>query len=1180
MYLESLRARAVPVVALMVCFCLRVGFSQSTSGSISGTVVDAQQASVAGAKVTATEQERKFSFTTTSTEAGRFVFAQTPPGIYTVTVESGGFKKLDRNDVTVNANDRIDVGNLALEVGAVSESVEVSAEAGMVQTENAERSQALVAKQMQNIAINGRSDLAMVSLLPGVVSTGDFKISGSSGGASGVETISANGVRMNANQLTLNGVSAVDSGANGGPIVSVSLDATQEFKVITGTYAAEYGKAAGSHIAVVTKSGGSSLHGSGYWFHRQEDLNANPWFNNRQGLARPLYRFQDPGYNLGGPVYIPKVFEKTKDKLFFLWSQEFQHQLIPHALTNATVPTALERQGDFSQSVDSSGNPLARITDPLSGLPFPNRVIPPSRLYQPGLALLKIFPLPNAPGNKGFNYQSDVSTDYPRREDLARIDYNISYKSHMFGHWIHNSNGFTSPYGSFVIAPNTPITEVKYNTPGHSVALGDTYIFSPTTTNEFNFGYTHNFSAINEVGNALTRAASGVNLPLLYPNAVQDDYLPNVSFGGTRIASGPVLGTQSAPFYCYVSILDWTDNVSKVTGNHIIKTGLFVQRSRKNQTSYNSNNGVYNFDDNASNPFDTGFAFANAAVGVYNSFSQSSSYLTGEYRYTNFEVYLQDTWKVTRRLTLDYGLRGSYYQPQYDASLQTATFLPNTFSFANAVRLFRPGLNSSGQRIAVDPVTGLTEPGVDIGVIVPGTGSFTNGVAQPGKGINKYLMDSRGLQWGPRLGIAWDVTGKQNIVLRTGGGIFYDRIPGNRVFDMIRNPPLSVTPTLNYGFIQDINSSSALLAPATLYAFDPNGKVPTVYSLSFGVQTKLPYQIVLDTSYVGSMSRHLQDNRNLNPVPYGAAFLPQNQDPTLAPNATRGANALPANFLRPYSGYSNILLYESSATSNYNSLQVVANRRLAKGLFFGMAYTWSHALTTASSDTSYFRIDQYSREALYANASFDRRQNFKLNYIYEFPRMVHSNSLLHKVVDGWQISGVTSFTTGIPLTPTFNISGVGSNTSTGTSGNVLLTGSYTEAARIVVVGNPNTGSSNPYDRLNPAAFAAPAPGSIGLESALNFAHSPGINNWDVSVQKTFDVRERLHFQFRVDGFNAFNHPQFNALNSTLNFSSLTNPVPTNLPYNSSGALVNVNGFGTVSGTRDPRFLQTVIRVTF
>jgi len=932
----------------------------------------------------------------------------------------------------------------------------------------------------------------------------------------------------------------------------------------------------------VTKSGTSQLHGSGYWYHRHDDLNANTFVNNVRGLPRQLFRFNDPGYTIGGPVFIPKILP-TRNKLFFFWSQEYQRQLQPNALANRTVPTALERKGDFSQSVDNNGKPFV-IKDPTTGVPFAGNVIPTSKFYAPGLALLNIFPLPNASGT-GYNYSSQLSSKLPRREDLLRIDYNLSQNVRVFGHWIGNVFPQILPYGSFVLAPNPPITNITDTRPGHSIATGVTWVISPTMTNEANWGFTKNKIDIFEVGNVLRRKTSGVTLPLLYPDAVQDDYIPQVNFNGSHLANSPGFTSNDAPFHNYNTSIDLSDNVTKVWGSHTLKAGIYMQRSRKDQTSFADNNGSYNFGDNASNPYDTGYGYSNALLGVYQTMDQASAYINGMYRYWNIEGFIQDTWKVTPRITFDYGLRLSWYQPQYDASLQASTFVLSKWDPAKAPRLYQPGI-VNGVRSAVDTASGQVLPAYDIGLEVPGTGDPFNGILQGGKGISKYLQNNRAPQWGPRFGVAWDVTGKQNIVIRTGGGVFYDRFQGNRVFDFVRNPPEAIQPTLTYGFAQNIDPKNILLGPTTVYAADPEAKIPTTYTYQFSVQTRLPWSMMLDTAYVGSQGRHLQDNRNLNPVPYGATFLPQNQDPTLTPSPLLGNSALPRDLLRPLRGFGEVRLYESASTSNYNALQINLTRRATQGLFFGVAYTWSKVLTTAQSDTTWVRADNFTRQAEYGPASFDRRHVFALNYVYNTPSVHSNNIFVRGAANGWQLSGVTQILTGSPYTPGFSISGAGSQNLTG---NYIASGNTQESARLGVVPgcNPNTGSDDPFNRLNANCFIAPQPGSLGLESGINWLYNPGLIDFDMSLQKQFSLKERLKFQFRLDAFNVFNHPNFTGLNTTLNYTALPNPVIANnaTPYNSAGQLVNVTGFGAVTvpspgALGSARILQTVIRIQF
>ena len=1178
-------------VSLILCLFvagLAPSFAQTSSGSIAGSVLDAQGAAVGNAAVIATDQAKRVSSRATTDAQGHFAFPQLQPSNYTITVEAPGFKKLERRDQVLNANDKLAVGDLTLEVGAVDQTIEVQAQSVELKTESSERSDAIVGKQLQNVAVNGRGYLALAALAPGIVSTVNLQTAGSGG----LGSISANGARTSQNNLTLDGIGNVDTGSNGGQLATVSLDSVQEFKILTSNYQAEYGRSSGAQISVVTKSGTNDFHGSGYLFHRHEGLNANNWKNNRDGNAKSKYRYNDPGYTIGGPVTIPKLFNRGRDKLFFFWSQEFQQQLVPQGVRNVTMPTELERRGDFSQTVDQNGAPFPYIKDPLSsnscsaantsGCFADAGVlgrIPQNRLYAPGLAILNFFPKPNAvsAANKGFNYQSLVSDTKPRREDLIRMDYNLSSKWRIWGRYVQNHDIQTTNYDSFVLQGNfvTPGTPYTDNRPARNFAISAVTIINPTTTNEGTWGYGHNQINIDAVGNGFSRAANGLSaLPQLYPGAVQGDYLPGFNFGGSRLANSPNRNTPDAPFVNYNSTLDWIDNVSKVWNQHVIKAGVYVSRSRKDQSSFAPFNGVFQFGDDSTNPFDSGYGYANAALGVFRSYQQASKYANGMYRYTNAEWFVQDVWKLTRKLTLDYGIRFYWIQPQFDASLQTSTFLPERFDQKQASRLYRPALDATGNKIGVDPLTGQTVPFASAGRIVPNSGNILNGIAQAGKDVSKYLMENRGVHYAPRIGFAYDVTGKQNVVVRGGGGVFYDRFQGNEAFAMLTNPPTTFAPTLLNGFIKDIDPKNVLLAPFNLEAFSFEGKVATVYSYSLGVQSKLPFNLVLDTAYVGSLARHLLQRVNFNPVPYGATFLPQNQDPTKTGAATLGSNALSQDFLRPYQGFGNINLHQMGGTSNYNSLQTSLNRRFARGLSIGASYTWSKALTTASGDGTFNRIDGNTRKANYGPADFDRRHTLAINYVYEFPHVARfgNHELTRALFDGWQVSGITFFQSGQPYDVGFSIPGIGSP---------QLTGSYTEGARIKLIGNPLTGTSNdPYNRLNPAAYTLPPVGSIGLDAPVRYLQRPGINNWDMSLQKTFSFKERARLELRADAFNVFNHTQFNGVNSTLNFTSLTNATPTNLYLKPDGTVNNKNGFGTVSGARDPRILQLVVRIQF
>jgi hypothetical protein len=1191
-------SRKISLLWIFVCaYIVRLG-AQTTTGSIAGTVIDPSGAAIVNAKVTATETTKNYAVNTATDNAGRFVFPQMPPGIYNISAEAPGFKKFEKTDINHQANENLNVGTLKLQVGQVNESIEVTAQGLQLQTESGERSESLTNKQITNIALNSRSYLPLVALVPGITTWPSIQTASHGG----VGSITANGSRSNQNNLTLDGVGNVDTGNNGDQLATVSLNSVQEFRILTSNYQAQYGRSSGSQISVVTKSGTNQFHGSGYILHRHESLNANNWYNNRQGVPRNRFRYNDAGYTFGGPIYGPGFLEKLKNRVYFFTSEEFQNQLQPQGIHQNTVPTALERQGDFSQSVDKNGNPITCIRDYTSNACFPGNRIPTSRLSPTGLAILNVYPLPNAQSaaNKGFNLQTAISGPYPRREDLGRLDFNLSDKNHLFVRYINNYDAVTSAYGSFVLGTNIPKVPITDARPGRAWAVSLTSNLTPTVVNEFTWGFGKNIINITPTTNGLTRAANGLNnLPVLYPNAIQDDFIPTFAFNGTRLNGTGSFGTNNAPFFNYNTSIEFIDNFSKVWNQHLFKIGFYAQRSRKDQTSFANANGSYDFSDDSSNPYDSGFGFANAALGIYRNFNQASAYLLGKYRYSNIEWYAQDTWKIKSNFTLDYGIRFYWIQPQFDAGLQTSNFLPWDYNPAAAPRLYYPALIGS-TKVAVDraaPMPGSASactsatpgplvpclPSYAIGDIVQGSGDLLNGIRQAGRGINKYLVQDRGILYSPRLGFAWDITGAQRFVLRGGGGIFYDRFQGNEIFDEITNPPSSFTPNLYYGLMNQISPQSIIFGPSSLHALEYSGNVPTTASYSMGIQTKLPFELVLDTAYVGSKSWHLLDQRNLNGIPYGATFLPQNQDPTKLGAKPLGAGALPRDFIRPYPGFGDIAIHEFDSTSNFNSLQVSLNRRFVKGLFLGVAYTYSKALGVTSGDGDYVRIDNLTRFANYGPLTFDRRHTLAIDYIYPIPSLFTSHAFAHALLDGWQISGLTRLQSGSPYEVSFSIPGYN---------NENITGSYTEGGRIQVVGDPLKGynQSGPYSWLNASAFAPPPVGNIGLGEGRYPFYGPGINDTDLSLQKTFAMRERYNIVLRLDAFNAFNHPQFGGVGgngvsnnsgifSTINYAGINGGVK-NAYLNPDGTINNINGFGTVSGARDPRILQISAEIQF
>jgi hypothetical protein len=1185
--------------------------AQTTSAAVFGSVTDSQGGVLPGATVTLTSRTQAYTLTATADDQGRFVFPIVRPDSYTLRVSLERFKTLERTNVVVSANDRFSTGVLMLEVGAVTEEVSVTARVSELQATSGERSYTLEGETIKNIANNGRSLFGFATLVPGVVpqpGNGGARMSGPPEQASG---FTVNGQRPNSNNVTIDGVANIDTGDNGGAMVTTNIDAVAEFKILTNAYQAEYGRAVGGQMQVVTKSGTQSFRGSGYWLGRRSDWNANTWTNKRAAAPPPVGSGQlielpqasrnDFGYTIGGPVYVPGVFNKEKKKLFFFWSQEWQRRNDSVAERLSRVPTELERRGDFSQTVDRSGNPYPYIRDYTTNLPCSASDtrgcfrdggvlgrIPQSRLWQPGLNALSIYPPPNTTGSSGINYRSQTPSNQPRREEMLRLDLQATDKWRFTGRYMRKKETQDQPYGAIGAASNNLDTvQAVLDYPGSNWMLSATGILNSTTSIEISVGSANNTIDVDTKNPALRRSAAGLtDFPLLYPKAVQADYLPWFNFSGGRVGSSAgFFYTPYGPFHEENTTYDAITNLTKIWGSHTLKTGIYFQHSYKTQGDFAMHNGGISFIDDASNPYDTGFGYANAAIGVFQLYQQASKYAMPQWVYDNFEWYLQDNWKVTKRLTLDYGVRFHYLTPQWDRTLQASNFLPDEFSAADAARLYYPvcigsspcsGASLRGMDPALvgttPPTLSNTVPSRFIGRLTPGSNPF-NGAFQAGQGIGDTLQSGSAFRVSPRLGVVYDLAGEGKTIMRGGFGIFYDRPQGNMVFDLVTNAPGMLQPMLQWGRLQELSASQRDPDPTlgmtpTAYDFKP----PRVTAWNVGVQQKLWHSIVLDLAYVGSSSKDLLQERALNAVPWGAKFLPANQDPTRAPSAVPGATALADDFLRPYQGYALMRMWEYGAFSNYHALQTSLNRRFDNGLMFSVSYVWSKALGTVDTDFDSARPNatpEENRRANYSYLFYDRPHTFVVNFIYQTPKI--AKRTLGLLANDWQLSGVYRWMSGAPYPISYSIPGIG---------NANLTGSD-QPARIVVTCDPGKGwSDDPYKQIDPSCFAPPQPGSVGMESARYFLHGPPVNNLDLSLSKSFAFGKGIRFEVRLDAFNALNHTQFTGVNNIPTFASLSNPTITNLAYDASGDVVRNNGFGSITGVRPPRTLQLVTRLTF
>lgn len=1104
--------------------------AQVSSASVSGIVVDVQGAAIPNAKVTLSDQDRATTRSLMASALGNFTFTPVSPSTYRLDIEAPGFKKLEKIGIIVYANDQLEVPDLKLSVGAVNETVTIQANSVELQTETAQRDTVLTGQQAVDLPIVDRGFLGLLQVIPGFAGGDRF-------------SANVNGNRNDNMSIKLDGISNMDSGVNMCCATWVNLDTIQEFKVITNTMSADIGHSGGASVSVVTKGGTREIHGSGYGFLRNESLNANSWLNNYNKVRKPTYRYNTEGFTVGGPIFIPRYFNVNRQKLFFFASEENQNNLSGANLRTNTVATVAQRGGDFSQTVDGNGRPIT-IKDPLTGVPFAGNMVPASRISRDGQSFLNIMPLPNYGGDPTYNYVSALPTHNPDLIGTYRLDYNINEKWHAFGRYTSDVSTVDNPYGAGTFPG---LVTQRTNRRGFGVALNVATVISPSLTNEFTMGASQNLIpqlVIN--AQAYSRSALGLTYTPLYPGAAQAGLGPQVSFGG--VSNAPSLGTNQ-PQFADNTNFNWADNVAKVRNSHTFKAGFSIERDRKDQTNGNPV-GNFSFGQDSANPLDSGFAFSNALLGNFDTYSQNDTQRVGKYRFTNFEWYAQDSWKVTKKLTVEAGIRFYIMQPIYDAKGQLGQFLPNLYDPKKAVRLYTRGVNpATGKVNAYDPITNTYLPPIYYGSIVPGSGDPLNGFALAGtNGVPRSIVDSRGVQYGPRLGIAYSANSKT--VVRVGAGVFYDRIQGNPWYTSLSIPPSTRQATIYYGAINQLQNVGAAFFPPNPgnngAGLAPDGHVPTVYNWNATVQRELPFHIVMDLAYVGNINRHLYELVNINATAFGSQWLPQNQDPTATPPSLDGTKALTANFYRPYIGIDRLNYGEWGGTANYNSLQSTVTRRM-KGLTFTGAYTFSKALGTADSIYNAGAIPGQVRSANYGRLAYDRTHSLVFSYTYSLPKAVRgSNSFVNNFVtrtllNDWQLSGISTFRSGAPGQVGFNITG-GANTGQ------LFTGNPDYGPRVVITGNTSGDRSN-LRFFNTGVFTLPVRGSTGNDSGIGYLNLPGQNSSDLTLFKNvpFTHNERRYIQFRLEAYNALNKTQWSGVNTTVTFASATSNVINNLP---------------------------------
>jgi hypothetical protein len=1215
--------------------------AQVTTGSVGGTIRDAQGAAVPGATIVLISERRNTRLAPVVTgTSGDFAVPNVSPDTYTVEVTMPSFKMLSRKGVSVSAGERVALGTMTLEVGGVAETVDVTADAPLLQAQSGERSYIVTTTQVENLPLSNRNFAALASLSPGV--------NGTNRAGGGGQT-----------NYVMDGISVVDTG-NNSQMLQLNVDAIAEVKVLTSNYQAEYGRSSGLQITAVTKSGSNRFRGSVYDVKRNSDWNENSWANKQNGEPKTPLKQDDWGYTIGGPVGKPG----GGNKLFFFVATEYRPRTGGGNIARFRVPTDPERQGDFSQTRDNTGNLFPFIRDHRLGSAACTATatatcfsaggtigrIPQGDLYAPGLAILNMFPRANHTQAVGENYNYEVTAPVTKTytyQPSVRMDYQFSPQLRFSAKFNGQNNAPGRPVNPGSMPGFNDTQRIQGTEWTSTWAVTGNYSLSPTMFIEGTYGRARNYGTT-----VIVSPTSNINnvglqsLPLLYPDArtidpayygyqalsqsdapwFQDGQIllpPNFAWGtriGCAATNNNAVAAPCPPNLNYPNALntnptyDISLSLTKVTGRHTIRAGYYHNHSLKAQ---NINlalgalpfKGEMNFSNDTNNPLDSQFGYANAALGIVSTYFQQSKFVEGYYVYNNREWFIQDNWRVNKLLTLDFGLRFVNQQPQHDAYGHSSNFFPEQWSQANAPFLYLPACPAGVSapcpttRQAMHPVTRqLLGPGtaINIGQIVPGTGNPTQGLIQQGQqGISEYGYVWPVVGYAPRFGAAYDVKGNQKIVLRGGGGVFFDRPPSDSVQNLVSNPPFSRGVTLRGIRLQDLAAAQGGPTPATqIFAYQYSDGLPSSFQWNGGVQVQLPFASALDVSYVGQHAWNQQNatgaganGQNLNTVDLGAAFLPQNQDPTLAAT-TNGSSALTADLLRGYRGYGNINQQQGNYWRTYHSIQTAVNRRFTHGLQAGINWTWAimdngttslqpryqHAAdgTVSLRDDWEEFVDQNKNQGATTHI-------IKANWVWDLPDLDNANSTAKRVVaavlNDWQLSGVFTADTGSKYSVTFSYQSGGSN--------VNLTGSPDFPAKVRIVGDTSGGcSSNQYKQFETSAFAGPVAPSLGLESGRNYLTGCGDHTTDLALARNFRLGGARTAQVRIDAFNAFNTVIFTGRVTNMQLTSQANQTLVNSQYLPDGTLdpnrvlPRNAGFGGVTGASAARSVQLQLRFSF
>ena len=1126
------------LLATAVAACLA---AQDISATIGGTVLDPTGAAVSGAKITITNTDRNMVIREVTTEtAGAYSAPLLPIGNYSIKVEAKGFKTETRTGVVLNVNDDLKI-NVALQVGAITDTVEVKSQAEAVELGTTANASTIEGTQVRELSLSTRNYEQLVAMMPGVTanSTDQLYIGNSApAGTAATLPYSVNGNRNSANNWTVDGADNVDRGSNLTLMTFPSIESIAEFKVERSLYTADTGRAGGAQINVVTKSGSNQYHGVLYEFDRNNAFEANNWINNAQSVKvngsvqPPPLRWNDFGGTIGGPV---PLGHKDDHKTFFFFSEEAR-RIVTYSTFNPTLPTQGMLQGTFSQPVCTNLN-IATATCVATGTQIPATSINSiSAEYIKDIYSKLTLPATNSVTATTSEF-FPVQNIYNSRQEIARVDHTFNEKIAVWGKFENDSIPTIEPGGLFTGAAIPGLATTSTNSPGRGYVVHGIYSITPTLLNDAGFNFTQSAILSNPQGVAAKANSPDINPPEPYTNT--QGVIPTVGMtsGSSLVGYGP--------YHEHNKNYNFYDSVTWIRGRHTLKFGYSLNRYNKTENAA-SDQGSFSFSNTGAPSGTNAFqqSFANFLLGNVSSFTQPSADITPNLWAWQHEAWAQDDFKVTPRLTLYAGVRWSFFGQPTDNNGELSSFDP---------ALYNPSLAPK-----IDPTSGNIIAG---SVTMP----YTNGIIIGGKNSpwGSKIAPDQYKSFAPRVGLAWDATGDGKTAVRAGWGVYYDSsLFGDYEQSIFQNPPFVASATLSNASFTNVSAGTPPGTVSTEYiraTMLPNN-IPYVQQWSADVQRQLPLDMVLDVAYSGSKGTHLIGIVDLDQAAPGAA-LAAGLHAANANTIFTTADDPHINAVRPYLGYNAINAIESAFDSNYHALLVSFKKRFSSAGLISASYTYSKNLTDNASDRSNAPQSSYNwHEGEYGPATLDRQQVLTVDYVYTIPIFKNSKGALAYALKGWELSGLLSIYSGSPFTVT---------TSSLDPAGLGLLGNSASSSRPDMLCDPNaaapklapgfTGTALPT-WFNTACFAAVPQGAIRPGNAgRGVVRGPGYGNLDGALIKNFYFTERAALQLRGEFFNATNHANPNGFAST-NITS--------------------SSFGEISSYRQARQVQIGAKLVF